>query len=84
MSVYLVEGVEAKIGGSKLHQALSREHADGVAVLGSKRLRDRMCSPLIWSKSQLSLIHVKLFCGMFRYMVQEVTHQQPQIEDLLQ
>lgn len=55
MTVYLAGGVVAKIGGSKLHEVLSMEDADGVAVLGSVRVRDRMCSLLIWSKSQFTV-----------------------------
>ena len=55
MTVYLVGGVVAKIGGSKLHEALSLEDADSVAVLGSIRFRDRNCFPLIWSKVQLTV-----------------------------
>lgn len=51
LTVYLVEGVVAKIGGSKLHQAPSREDADSVAVLGAIGFRDQICSPLIWREN---------------------------------
>lgn len=55
MAVYLAGGVVAKIGGSKLHQALGREDADSVAVLGSVRFRDGICSLLIWSQIQFAV-----------------------------
>lgn len=47
----------AKVGGSKLHQALSQEDADSVAMLGSVRFCDGICSRLIWSKIQFTLTH---------------------------
>lgn len=53
MAAYLAGGVVAEVGGSELHEALSRKEADGVAALGSVRFRDEMRSFLIWS--QLSL-----------------------------
>lgn len=53
MAAYLAGGVVAEVGGSELHEALSRKEADGVAALGSVRFRDEMRSLLIWSKWSL-------------------------------
>lgn len=46
-TAYLAGGVVAKVGGSKLHQALGQEDADSVAMLGPVGFCDRICSHLI-------------------------------------
>lgn len=60
-SVYFAVGVVAKVGGSELHKAPSREHVDRVAELGSKRFRDRISSLFIWSKHHVNLAHLNMF-----------------------
>lgn len=55
MAADLAGGVVAKVGGPELHEAPSREDADGVAVLGAVRFRVRIRSLVIWRKVQFSV-----------------------------